>query len=62
MINYTNVSLLYVDRHGNVIVLKCCLNIESFNDGVRTMNLMIILWREKLHIRGWDMVRNARQE
>ena len=40
----------------HVMVLQYHLNIESFNDGVRTMKLMISLWREKPHIRGWEMI------
>ena len=43
-----------------LLVIQYCLNIEYFNDGVRTMKLMIGLLREKLHIRVWDMIRNAR--
>ena len=62
IINYSKVSLLYVDRYENIMVLHYRLNIEYFNDRVRTMNLMISSRREKLHIRGWDMIRNARWE
>ena len=40
-----------------MMVLQYHLDIEPFKDGVRTKKLMISLWRENLHIRGWDMIK-----